>query len=134
MYEFNSYRLTWRYLFRESENLKMKIGFTGLVRDADVALEQSGVRTNYDNIGFVPLLNFHADYRVNDNLNLIFDFNGLAGGPGRLLEGDLRLNYYLSEGAHIGTGFRVLEGGADVDDVYNFAALYTGYVAFGYNF
>ena len=133
-YKFNSYRLTYRYTFHESPEWILKIGATALIRDADVELEQGAIKTNYDNIGFVPLLQFNAEYLFSDNFSFIFDFNGLAGGPGRLLEGDARLQFNFNENGYFGLGYRVLEGGADVDDVYSFGMLHQGYLALGLNF
>lgn len=133
-YKFNTYRFTYAYTFSETDKLKLKIGFTGLIRDADVSLEQGERKTNNDNIGFVPLLNFKSEYQFAEKARLDFEFNGLAGGPGRLLEGDLRLKFDLSDNLFAGAGFRVLEGGADVDSVYNFAMFYSGYVFTGFSF
>lgn len=133
-YKFNTYRLSYRYTFHQTAKWTARIGATLLIRDADVALEQGPVKTNYDNLGFVPLLNFNSNYKINDSLEFIFDFNGLAGGPGRLLEADLRINYSLSNNSYLGIGYRALEGGVDIDDVYNFAMLHGGYLALGIDF
>jgi hypothetical protein len=134
IYKFNTHRLTYRYIFHESSRWQHSIGATALIRDADVALEQGNTRTNYDNVGLVPLLSFKSAYSFSDKLQFVFEFNGLAGGPGRLLEGDVRIQYAFIERSYIGFGYRVLEGGADVDDVYNFALLQQAYLALGYRF
>ena len=54
---------------------------------------------------------------------------GLAGGPGRLFDVALKLEYDLTEQWRIGAGYRTLEGGADTDDVYTFAWLHYGVLA-----
>lgn len=133
-YIFSTYRLTYRYTFRNTPKWKLSIGATALIRDADVALEQGGKRTNYDNVGFVPLLNFKSTYIFSEGLQFHFDFNGLAGGPGRLLEGDARLQFTLGGNVYMGLGYRFLEGGVDIDDVYNFAMLHQTYLVLGYSF
>ena len=51
----------------------------------------------------------------------IFDFEGFAGGPGRALDLALKMRYDLTDQWSIGGGYRMLEGGADTDDVYNFS-------------
>ena len=133
-YKFSTHRFTYRYIFRKSPRWKLSIGATALIRAADVVLEQGDTRTNYDNFGFVPLLNFKSVYRFSDKLHFVFDFNGLAGGPGRLLEGDVRIQFAVGEKSYLGFGYRILEGGVDIDDVYNFAFLQQGYLALGYRF
>ena len=47
--------------------------------------------------------------------------DALAGGPGRAIDLGLRLDYQAGPCWTIGAGFRTLEGGADTDEVYNFA-------------
>jgi hypothetical protein len=47
--------------------------------------------------------------------------DALAGGPGRAEDLSLRLGYDIDERWGLAFGYRTVEGGADVDDVYNFA-------------
>ena len=69
----------------------------------------------------VPLLSFAAHYRFADRWRLIFDFEGLAGGPGRALDVALKLGYDFNEKWGLTAGYRTVEGGADIEEVYNFA-------------
>ncbi|UCF69374.1 MAG: hypothetical protein JSV80_08910, partial [Acidobacteriota bacterium] len=70
---------------------------------------------------FVPLLHFAADYRFADRWHLLVDLEGLAGGPGRAVDLALKFGYDLSERWGITAGYRTVEGGADIEEVYNFA-------------
>jgi len=72
---------------------------------------------------FVPALHLSGDYRLGERWSLGLDLDGLAGGPGRLLDASVTLDYAASPHWRIGGGYRTLEGGADTDDVYNFAWL-----------
>ncbi|MBP9131408.1 MAG: hypothetical protein KBF50_14165, partial [Steroidobacteraceae bacterium] len=56
-YRFNSYRATWRYRVFEDEDWTVKLGVTGNIRQAEIALAQGGVSSSRTDVGFVPLLN-----------------------------------------------------------------------------
>lgn len=123
-YTFNTYKLTYRYTFVDRANLRWRVGFTGVVRDANVELRQGALQANDDDVGFVPTLHLSSDYEISDRWMLRFDFDGLAGGPGRLFDVALKFDYELNDNWRIGGGYRTLEGGADTDDVYSFGWLH----------
>ena len=133
-YQFNSWRLSYRYRFLESQDLDLWLGFTGKLRDAKVALRQGNIYSEDTDLGFVPLLHLAADGRVFRNGNLLFDFDGLAGGPGRAFDSSLKLGYDLGDRWRLTLGYRTLEGGADVESVYNFAWLHYGVASFVFRF
>ena len=133
-YKFNAYKFTYRYTFVERPNLQWRVGFTGVVRDANVELRQGDLQANDDNVGFVPTLHLSSDYRLADRWMLRFDFDGLAGGPGRLFDIALKLDYAVNDNWRIGGGYRTLEGGADTDDVYSFGWLHYAVLDIRYYF
>ncbi|MDX2437422.1 MAG: hypothetical protein QNL88_10270, partial [Acidobacteriota bacterium] len=51
----------------------------------------------------------------------LFDFEGLAGGPGRAIDLSLKVGYDINESWAVTAGYRMVEGGVDIDEVYNFA-------------
>jgi hypothetical protein len=120
-YQFNVYKVSYRYRLEQRGNWQWKIGVTGLVRDASVALRQGALYARDENVGFVPLLHADATRRLGRSWRLAFDFDGLAGGPGRAFDLSLKAIYDVGEKWRIGAGYRLLEGGVDTDDVYNFA-------------
>lgn len=122
-YTFNSYRLSYRWRARTSERADYWIGFTAKIRDATIALTQGPVTSRKDNVGFVPLLHAAADWRLGSDVTLSVDVDALAGGPGRAIDGSLKLGYDIDEHWSLRAGYRTVEGGADVDEVYNFAWL-----------
>lgn len=128
-YRFNSWRLGYRYRITSRAGLNVWAGFTAKLRDAEVRLEQEGTIAKDTDLGFVPLLHLAADWRFAPRTRLDFDFDGLAGGPGRALDSALKITYELHDRMRIGVGYRTLEGGADVDSVYNFAWLHYGVVS-----
>lgn len=120
-YRFDTYRLTYRYMFHHAEKWKWNLGGTLLIRDAEIKLEQSGVSSSKTNVGFAPLLHVSGQRRITDRLRAQMEFDGLAGGPGRAFDFALQGLYSLSNRWDLGVGYRTIEGGSDVDEVYSFA-------------
>ncbi|QKT04737.1 hypothetical protein HUS23_13420 [Ectothiorhodospiraceae bacterium 2226] len=120
-YQFNAPRVTWRYALSERDDRRLWIGFTGLVRDAEVHLRQDGRSARDTDIGFVPLLHFAGEYALTPRWQLEFDFDGLAAPQGRAFDLGVRLAYQLDADWQLFGGYRMLEGGVDNDNVYNFA-------------
>jgi hypothetical protein len=120
-YRFNSWRLGYRYHWIAHEHWDLWVGGTLKVRDAEIRLTQGDTSSKDDDIGLVPLLYLGGEYRISDHWSLSADLDGLAGGPGRAIDLGIRLNYTVDQQWKVGLGYRTLEGGADTDDVYNFA-------------
>ena len=133
-YKFDTYRLTYRYMFLNKKAWRLRAGGALLLRDAEIELEQNGVKASDSNVGVVPLLSFAADWLFADKWAAMLDFEGLAGGPGRAFDVALKLQYDVTDSWYVGGGYRLLEGGADNDTVYNFAWFNFAFVSVGYRF
>jgi hypothetical protein len=133
-YQFNSWRLTYRYRFHEGERWRWWVGFTAKVRDAKIRLVQGDTASEDTDVGFVPLLYLRGDWRFADRWHFLLDFDGLAGGPGRAVDLSLKIAYDICESWSIAGGYRTVEGGADVDEVYNFAWFNYAVVSATYRF
>ncbi len=120
-YTFNSYRVSYRWRARSSDRADYWIGGTAKIRDATIKLDQGSVSGRTDDVGFVPLLHLAADWRLGPGLHVSADVDALAGGPGRAIDGALKIGYEMGDGWSLRVGYRTVEGGADVDSVYNFA-------------
>jgi hypothetical protein len=120
-YQFNSWRASYRYQILRGSRWLTWVGFTAKIRDAKIELQQGGTTARDTDTGFVPLFLFEADYRFADRWHFLTDLDALAGGPGRAIDLALKLGYDLSERWQLTGGYRMIEGGADVDEVYNFA-------------
>jgi hypothetical protein len=131
-YQFNSYRVSYRYLYQDKPSWRLWLGGTAKIRDAEIALRQGNVKVKDSNVGFVPLFNLYSDYKLNDKWRFIVDFDGLVGRQGRAIDLGLKLHYDIDKHWYLGAGYRTLEGGADNDDVYNFAWLNYALVSVGY--
>lgn len=121
-YRFDSYRATWRRSFSEGPDWVLKAGVTGKIRDAAITLvQQDGTSATRSDLGFVPLLHFHALRHLDERSRLVFDADGLASSRGRAFDLSLRYVHDLHGRVSGFAGVRVLDGGADNDSVYNFA-------------
>ena len=121
-YQFNSYRFTYRYNFPRTQHFRVGVGATAKIRDAVVAV--NGVEKT--NVGFVPLINFRAEWLARERLSLILTGDALVAPQGRAEDVLLALEFYPSRVVTFRLGYRVLEGGADNDEVYNFSLVHYG--------
>lgn len=122
-YTFNSYRLTYRYEFSPRGRWSYGLGFTGKIRDAEIKVESDDLTSSKTNVGFVPLLNFRVRYDATDRFALSLEGDALAAPQGRAEDVMLAAHYRLSDMVELRGGYRFVEGGADNDEVYNFAYL-----------
>jgi hypothetical protein len=124
VYRFDSYRLTYRYSIVWREGLDVAVGFTGKIRAAETSLYGAEARRK-TNIGFVPLLNAHVAWRPgNGPFGVVLDIDALAAPQGRAADVLLAATWAVREALELRLGYRMLEGGADNDEVYSFAWLH----------
>jgi hypothetical protein len=85
-------------------------------------------------LGFVPLVHLDGEYRMAERWRLHFNIDGLGAPQGRALDLSLKAKYDLSKNWTVAAGYRMLEGGADVDKVFTFAWLHyaTASISFGF--
>jgi hypothetical protein len=133
-YKFNSYRLTYRYDIVNSSRITFGLGFTAKIRDARISLSSPGLTAEKTNVGFVPLINFRLLWNANDKLGLLLEGDALAAPQGRAEDVLVAATYKLSDRFGIRAGYRILEGGADNDEVYNFALFHYASVGISYTF
>lgn len=122
-YMFNSYRVSYWSIVRQSEKELWRVGGTLKVRDARIALRQGSTYAESYNLGIVPLVHFSGERKLSERWKLLFDADGLAAPQGRAFDLGLFLAHQLSPKTDITLGARTLEGGADNERVYNFAKL-----------
>jgi hypothetical protein len=134
IYKFNSYRLTYRYDIVNNPGIVFGFGLTAKIRDAKIALSSPGLAAEKTNVGFVPLINFRLLWNIDDKWGLLLDGDALAAPQGRAEDVLVAVTYKLSGrfGAH--AGYRILEGGADNDEVYSFALFHYATAGLSYSF
>ncbi len=123
-YRFDSYRLTYRRTFYNNNRLTIGLGLTAKIRDAAIELKSSTSKTEKTNTGFVPLINFKIDYKLSPRFSARLEGDALVGPQGRAEDIFAGFDYSINRLFSIFAGYRMLEGGADVDSVYNFTFLH----------
>ena len=121
-YQFNSYRLTYRYNFPRTQHFRVGVGATAKIRDAVVEVNN----VEKTNVGFVPLINFRAEWLARERLSLILTGDALVAPQGRAEDILLAAEFYPNRVVTFRLGYRILEGGANNDEVYNFSLVHYG--------
>ncbi len=120
-YKFNSYRLTYRYEIVLKPKFEFGLGFTAKIRDAKITIASSGQESEKTNVGFVPIINFRMLWKLDEKFGILLEGDALAAPQGRAEDVLIAATYKLSDRLGFKAGYRILEGGADNDEVYNFA-------------
>lgn len=134
LYRFDSYRLTYAYDVYRRETLRIAAGATAKIRDAAIRLTSDAQVAEKSNTGFVPLLHLAVDWDVSARLRVVLDIDALAAPQGRAEDILLALSGRLSDSLRLRAGYRMLEGGADNDKVYNFTLVNYVLVGMGWEF
>lgn len=121
-YQFNTYRFSYRYALLRKEKTRIELGLTALLRDAKIELTQNGESIENTDLGFVPLISLLFEQEFNDRLSFMLVGDALVGPVGRAEDVFAGLEFDIVPDRFFGrVGYRIIEGGADVDQVYNFA-------------
>ncbi len=126
VYKFNSFRLQYLYRFK-NQNIGIRaIGASIKVRDALISLKQidndkAEVYAEKPDLGVVPLIGFEFGYNFTEEFSILLKGEALASPFGRAEDVLLAVNYDIDDRYSLYVGYRFLEGGADVDEVYTFS-------------
>lgn len=104
------------------------------MRDARIALERGGQLAEDTDVGFVPLLYLQGRARLSPRWSFVLDVDGLASTQGRAFDIATKLAYDVTDDWRVAVGYRMIEGGADVEDVFNFAWLNFAMASVRYGF
>lgn len=129
-YTFNSYRITYRYDIIKKPKFEFGLGFTAKIREAEIALKGDGLSAKKKNLGFVPIINFRLNWIMNEKFGLLLEGDALAAPQGRAEDVLLAATYKINRKIALKAGYRILEGGADNDEVYNFSLFNYAVVGF----
>lgn len=124
IYRFDSYRLTWYWRLAPRGRWTFRVGGTLKVRDAEITLAGVEGRAAKTNLGLVPLLYGHVRYAATERLAFELEADALAAPQGRAEDVSLKGVFSLSDRLAVEGGYRLLEGGADNDEVFTFAAFH----------
>lgn len=129
IYKFNSYRLSYIYHFEKGAQWAWSLGFTAKIRDAEIRLTDPSSSTASPakvDLGFVPLLHLGVRYSPSKEWGLGLDVDGSAAPQGRAFDVLLSSEHLLASSGNSFSmwgyfGYRTVEGGADVPEVYTFS-------------
>lgn len=133
-FKFNSYRLTYRYEWVNNDNIEFGIGFTAKIRDAEIKVASDHITRNKKNVGFVPIVNFRFLWKISESFGFLTEGDALAAPQGRAEDVLAALTYKAGEHVMIKGGYRILEGGADNDEVYTFSLINYAVIGMTYTF
>ena len=133
-YKFDSYRVTYRYLFYESSTWRLSAGATAFIRDAKVELRQAGSTSTDSNVGFVPLLSVNAEYHFAPRWMAVVDVDGLVAPQGRAFDAAAKIRHDLTDHWSVSAGYRTFEGGVDNGERFAFGWFHFAVVSIGYRY
>ena len=94
-------------------------------------MRQKALDQKKANVGFVPLAHIRASYALARDWSFDLDFDGLAAPPGRAIDLGLFIRHrWPNRGFSVYAGYRMVEGGADNDQVYNMALFQSATLGF----
>lgn len=123
-FRFDSYRLTYRYDIYYTEKVRFGLGLSAKVRDAAISLTSANAAAEKTNTGFVPLINLLIQWQFQKRMGLMLYGDGLAAPQGRAEDFLLAFVYDANKHVMLKAGYRLLEGGADNDEVYTFTLVH----------
>ncbi len=133
-FRFDSYRLIYRYRLIDRETLRLHVGGALKLRDASIRLRSGDTQAEKANTGLVPLLSLRLRWQVSERLHGLIDGEALAAPQGRAEDLLLALGYTVNEALSLRLGYRLLEGGADNDEVYTFSLFHQYTVGLSWSF
>ena len=134
VYKFNSYRFTYNRRVINKDNFKFGIGLSAKIRDAGVSLKNRELSSENFSIGFAPLINLLANWDISQKMGIDFLGEGIAASKGRAIDLSLSGRYSFTKNLQGNIGYRLLEGGANGTNGYNFIQLHFIYASLNYSF
>ena len=134
VYKFNSYRLTYNRRIISKDNFKFGLGLSAKIRDAGVSLKNKELLSENFSIGFVPLINLIANWDIPQKMGVNFFGEVIVASKGRAIDLSLSGRYSFAKNLQGNIGYRLLEGGANGTNRYNFIQLHFIFVSLNYTF
>ena len=134
VYKFNSYRFTYNRIIINKDNFKFGLGLSAKIRDAGVSLKNREFFSQNFSVGFAPLINLIANWDISQKMGVDLFGEFIAASKGRAIDLSLSGRYSLSKNLHGNIGYRMLEGGANGTNRYNFIQLHFIFVSLHYSF
>ena len=104
------------------------------IRDAGVSLKNKELFIENFNIGFAPLFNFITNWDISQKMGVDVFGEGIAASKGRAIDLALSGRYSITKNFQGNIGYRLLEGGANGTNRYNFIQLHFFFASVNYIF
>lgn len=134
VYKFNSYRFTYNRRIISNNKFKFGLGFSAKIRDAGTSLKNKELLSENFSIGFVPLINVLANWDISQKMGVEFLGEGIVASKGRAIDLSLSGKYNFTKNLQGNFGYRLLEGGADGTNRYNFIQLHFAFASLNFSF
>jgi hypothetical protein len=134
VYKFNSYRFTYNRRIIVHPHFKFGLGLSLKIRDAGISLKNNELLSENFSIGFVPLINVLANWDISQKVGFEFFGEGIIASKGRAIDLSLSGRYNLTKKTQGKIGYRLLEGGADGTNGYNFIQLHFAFASLTFSF
>ena len=134
VYKFNSYRFTYNRIIISKDHFKFGLGLSAKIRDAGVSLKNRELVSENFSIGFAPLINLLANWDISQKMGVDFFGEGIAASKGRAIDLSLSGRYSFTKNLQGNIGYRLLEGGANGTNRYNFIQLHFIFASLNYSF
>jgi hypothetical protein len=134
VYKFNSYRFTYNRRIISKDNFKFGLGLSLKIRDAGVSLKNRELLSENFSIGFAPLINLSVNWDISQKMGVDFFGEVISASKGRAIDLSLSGRYSFSKNLQGNIGYRLLEGGANGTNRYNFIQLHFIFASLNYSF
>jgi hypothetical protein len=134
VYKFNSYRFTYNERIISKDNFKFGLGLSLKIRDAGVSLKNRELLSENFSIGFAPLINLLVNWDISQKMGVDFFVEGIAASKGRAIDLSSSGRYSFTKNLQGNIGYRLLEGGANGTNRYNFIQLHFIFASLNYSF
>jgi hypothetical protein len=134
VYKFNSYRFTYNRRIISEDNFNFGLGLSAKIRDAGVSLKNRDLLSENFSTGFAPLINLLANWNISQKMGIDFFGEGIIASKGRAIDFSLSGKYSITKNLQGNIGYRLLEGGSDGTNRYNFIQLHFIFVSLNYSF
>ena len=134
VYKFNSYRFTYNRRIVNQEKIKFGLGFSAKIREAGFTLKNRELSSGNFTTGFVPLFNILVNWDISKKFGIDFFGEGFVASQGRAIDLSLSGRYNFTKNFQGNIGYRLLEGGSDGINKYNFIQLHFLLLSLNYTF
>jgi hypothetical protein len=104
------------------------------IRDAGVSLKNRELLSENFSIGFAPLINLLVNWDISQKIGVDFFGEGIAASKGRAIDLSSSGRYSFTKNLQGNIGYRLLEGGANGTNRYNFIQLHFIFASLNYSF